>query len=60
MNVIPLKSKIGVDQLIKISTFKEVIKPTIPHKHAAYYEIILLSEGAGYHIIDFSVRINNA
>ena len=51
MNVIPVKSKITADQLIKISTFKEVIKPTIPHKHAAYYELIILNEGAGYHVI---------
>jgi len=52
MNIIPLKSKIEADQFIKISTFKEVIKPTVPHKHAAYYELIALSEGAGYHVID--------
>ena len=31
---------------------KERIKPTIPHKHDAYYEIIFLVDGAGYHTID--------
>lgn len=33
---------------------KEVIKPTRPHKHDGYFEIILLSEGAGFHTIDDS------
>ncbi|MFP4096143.1 MAG: AraC family transcriptional regulator [Cyclobacteriaceae bacterium] len=31
---------------------KEVIKPTQPHKHAGYYEFILLTQGAGFHTID--------
>lgn len=33
---------------------KEVIKPTRPHKHDGYYEIILLWQGAGFHTIDAS------
>lgn len=50
-------SEIGVrnkleQQLFKISPFKEVIKRTKPHKHDAYFELIYLSEGAGFHWID--------
>jgi AraC family transcriptional activator of pobA len=52
MNAIPVKSKINASQLLKISPFKEVIKPTVPHKHANYFELILLSQGAGFHTID--------
>ena len=52
MNGIPVKSKIKADQVLKISPFKEVIKPTVPHKHASYFELIILSQGAGYHVID--------
>lgn len=52
MNAIPVKSKISSNQILKISTFKEVIKPTVPHKHADYFELIILSQGAGFHTID--------
>ena len=52
MGILPVKSKINKDQLIKISPFKEVIKPTVPHKHAGYFELIVLSDGAGEHLID--------
>lgn len=52
MNGIPVKSKIKADQILKISPFKEVIKPTVPHKHDNYFELIILSQGAGYHVID--------
>ncbi|OMP79112.1 helix-turn-helix domain-containing protein [[Flexibacter] sp. ATCC 35208] len=52
MKAIPVKSKIYSHQLLKISPFKEVIKPTVPHKHADYFELIVLEHGAGYHIID--------
>lgn len=47
-----VKSKIDLGQLFKISRMKEKIKPTVPHKHDAYYEIILLTDGAGVHSID--------
>lgn len=47
-----VKSKIDTGQLFKISRMKEKIKPTVPHKHAAYYEIILLTDGAGVHSVD--------
>ncbi|RFM32921.1 AraC family transcriptional regulator [Chitinophaga silvisoli] len=52
MSIIPFKSKINADQQLKVSPFKEVIKPTVPHKHANYYELILLEQGGGFHQID--------
>lgn len=36
----------------KVSLMKEVIKPTVPHRHAGYHELIWLSQGAGFHEID--------
>lgn len=47
-----IKNKLENEQLFKISPFKEVIKRTKPHKHDAYFELIYLSEGAGFHWID--------
>ncbi|NOW95894.1 AraC family transcriptional regulator [Mucilaginibacter sp. SG564] len=52
MNGIPVKSKIKTDEVLKISPFKEVIKPTVPHKHANYFELIILTQGSGFHTID--------
>jgi AraC family transcriptional regulator, transcriptional activator of pobA len=49
---ISVKNKLEEKQLFKISRFKEVIKRTKPHKHEAYFELIYLSEGAGFHWID--------
>ncbi|HTF18919.1 MAG TPA: AraC family ligand binding domain-containing protein [Chryseolinea sp.] len=49
---IGLNKKLEQTQLFKISAFKEVIKRTKPHKHDAYFELIYLSEGAGFHWID--------
>ncbi|MDZ7606171.1 MAG: AraC family transcriptional regulator [Cyclobacteriaceae bacterium] len=49
---IAVKKKLESEQLFKISRFKEVIKRTKPHKHDAYFELIYLSEGAGFHWID--------
>lgn len=49
---IEVKNKLESEQLFKISRFKEVIKRTKPHKHDAYFELIYLSEGAGFHWID--------
>ena len=51
-NEIVVKNKLEGQNLFKISRFKEVIKRTKPHKHDAYFEIIYLSEGAGFHWID--------
>jgi len=49
---ITVKSKLEGNQLFKISRFKEVVKRTKPHKHDAYFELIYLSQGAGFHWID--------
>lgn len=49
---ISLKNKLEEKQLFKISRFKEIIKRTRPHKHDAYFELIYLSEGAGFHWVD--------
>lgn len=49
---IEIKSKISAESLFKISRMKEVIKPTNPHKHDNYHELIFLEKGAGYHTID--------
>lgn len=49
---IALKNKLEGDRLFKISRFTEVIKRTEPHKHEAYFEVIYLAEGAGFHWID--------
>lgn len=49
---IEVKNKLENEQLFKISRFKETIKRTKPHKHDAYFELIYLSEGAGFHWID--------
>lgn len=49
---IAVKNKLESEQLFKISRFKEVIKRTRPHKHDAYFELIYLSEGAGFHWAD--------
>lgn len=49
---ITVKNKLEEKQLFKISLFKEVVKRTKPHKHDAYFEVIYLSGGAGFHWID--------
>jgi AraC family transcriptional activator of pobA len=52
IDLIVVKNKLESRQLFKISPFKEVIKRTKPHKHDAYFEVIYLSQGAGFHWID--------
>ena len=57
--MIDVKKKIEDDRLVKVSMMKRVIKPTRPHKHDGYHELILLSKGSGTHTIDdqiFEVR----
>jgi len=53
--LIATKNKIDAEDLIKVSTMKPVIKPTRPHKHAGYHELIYLSKGTGSHTIDEQV-----
>ncbi|WP_339864458.1 helix-turn-helix transcriptional regulator [uncultured Algoriphagus sp.] len=50
-DTIGLKSKLESDILLKVSRMKPVIKPTVPHRHAGYHELIYLSKGAGTHTI---------
>ncbi|TLX76546.1 helix-turn-helix domain-containing protein [Labilibacter sediminis] len=52
MKEIKLNRKIELNKQFKISKMKEVIKPTRPHKHDGYFEIIYLTDGAGTHTID--------
>lgn len=52
MDEIDIKRKIELKEVFKISRMKERIKPTVPHKHDAYFEIIYLSDGAGVHTVD--------
>ncbi len=49
---IPVKRKIEPETLFKISRMKEVIKPSKPHRHDQYYELIYLTAGKGFHYID--------
>ncbi|PST84949.1 AraC family transcriptional regulator [Pedobacter yulinensis] len=51
-NGIPVKDKMEPDRLVKVSAMKEVIKPTRPHRHANYHELVLLNQGAGFHDVD--------
>lgn len=48
---IPVKDKIE-GQRLKVSLMKAVVKPSTPHRHADYHELIVLSGGSGYHEID--------
>ncbi|WP_200977468.1 AraC family transcriptional regulator [Echinicola sp. 20G] len=45
------KKKLDDELVLKISRMKPVIKPTKPHKHAGYHELIFLSKGSGQHTI---------
>lgn len=47
-----VKNKLEGGLTFKVSRFKEVIKKTRPHKHDAYYELVFLSEGEGFHWIE--------
>ncbi len=40
LNEIAVKDKLGADQLLEFSKFKEVIKRTKPHKYDGYFELI--------------------
>jgi AraC family transcriptional activator of pobA len=51
-NEIAIKDKLGTDQLLKVSKFKEVIKRTKPHKHDGYFELICIAEGEGFHQVE--------
>lgn len=50
---LPLKDKFLPGLAVRLTRMKEVIKTTRPHGHKRYYELIYLTEGAGWHYIDF-------
>lgn len=45
------KNKIEKGLILKVSKMKPVIKPTKPHRHEGYHELIYLSKGAGQHTL---------
>jgi AraC family transcriptional regulator, transcriptional activator of pobA len=53
---IGVKNKIEQDLLLKISKMKPVIKPTKPHRHHGYHELIFLIKGSGKHTVDNQVH----
>ncbi|GAB3647781.1 helix-turn-helix transcriptional regulator [Echinicola sediminis] len=48
---ISFKNKLEDELVLKISRMKPVIKPTRPHKHAGYHELIFLFKGSGQHTV---------
>ncbi|WP_339712449.1 AraC family transcriptional regulator [Cyclobacterium amurskyense] len=46
------KNKIEKELVIKVSKMKPVIKPTKPHRHEGYHELIFLNKGSGHHVVD--------
>ena len=50
---IPVKDKFLPGLAVRLTRMKEVIKTTRPHWHKRYYELIYLTDGAGWHYIDF-------
>ncbi|SHM83729.1 AraC-type DNA-binding protein [Cyclobacterium lianum] len=45
------KNKIEQGLILKVSKMKPVIKPTKPHRHEGYHELIYLSKGSGQHTV---------
>ncbi|MFO7824910.1 MAG: helix-turn-helix transcriptional regulator [Cyclobacterium sp.] len=50
------KNKIELDLILKITKMKPVIKPTKPHRHQGYHELIFLSKGSGQHTVGNQVH----
>jgi AraC family transcriptional regulator, transcriptional activator of pobA len=49
---IDTKNKLDNGLTFKVSRFKELIKKTRPHKHDAYFELVFLAAGEGFHTIE--------
>lgn len=49
---IDTKNKLDNGRTFKVSRFKELIKKTSPHKHEAYFELVFLVAGEGFHTIE--------
>lgn len=51
---IKTKDKIGLTDVVKLKRMKPYIKPTEPHKHGDYIEIILITRGEGFHTVELN------
>ncbi|WP_207515397.1 helix-turn-helix domain-containing protein [Longitalea luteola] len=51
-SIIDIKDKTQPSEDIRISPFRKEVRKTNPHKHNSYLEIVYLSAGNGFHIID--------
>lgn len=49
--IIGNKNKIEKNLILKVTKMKPVIKPTKPHRHEGYHELIYLSKGSGKHTV---------
>lgn len=49
---LPVKDKSDGASHIKVTPFRKEVRKTVPHKHNNYFEIVYLSAGNGYHLID--------
>jgi AraC family transcriptional activator of pobA len=49
---LPVKDKSENSRFLKATAFRKNTRKTEPHKHNSYFEIIYLSAGKGYHVID--------
>lgn len=47
-----IKTKINHTSLIKVAPFRKNIRVTQPHAHNSYLEVVFLTKGTGYHVID--------
>ena len=47
-----VKDKSGGVSHLKVASFRKEVRKTAPHKHNNYFEIVYLSAGKGYHLID--------
>jgi AraC-like DNA-binding protein len=47
-----VKNKISAQRDLKVTRFRTEIRKTEPHKHHGYFEVIFLSRGKGFHVID--------
>jgi AraC family transcriptional activator of pobA len=51
-NELPVKDKSEGAIYLKIAPFRTRVRKTIPHRHNNYFEVVYLSAGSGFHLID--------
>lgn len=51
-NGIQIKDKTTWNEELKVSPFRKNIRFTEPHRHNSYFEIIYLTNGEGFHVLD--------